>query len=159
MPPHIKTLDREIDDRLGDDRVSDIEYRFRVVYTFENATKSKSHIKFVHPTDEGAEEARNALIKKEIADKAYPYKAGRATEQIANKSGRRFTTHNHTQAWRKFDVRPRQDVAEPQNTNQDYCIYHEAHGDYTFSEKWIEFIVTFIANDENYDQLKAFRLN
>jgi hypothetical protein len=49
IPSHIRTLEKSIDDGLGEDRLSDIEYRFRVVYTFENSTKSKSHIKFVHP--------------------------------------------------------------------------------------------------------------
>ena len=95
VPASIQALDKQIDDDLGEDRVSDIEYRFRVVYTFENATKSKSHIKFVHPTDEGAEEIRNVLIKKEISDKLYPHKAGRVAELVRAKSGRPFSTHNH----------------------------------------------------------------
>ncbi len=129
VPASIQALDKQIDDDLGEDRISDIEYRFRVVYTFENATKSKSHIKFVHPTDEGAEEIRNVLIKKEISDKLYPDKAGRAAELVRAKSGRPFSTHNHTQAWRKFGVRPRGSVGQPENTNKDYRIHHQAHGD------------------------------
>lgn len=158
VPASIRALDKQIDDDLGEDRVSDIEYRFRVVYTFENATKSKSHIKFVHPTDEGTEEIRNVLIKKEISDKLYPLKAGRVAELVRAKSGRPFSTRNHTQAWRKFDVRPRGGVGQPDNTNKDYCIYHQAHGDYTYSEKWVDFLVTFIATDANYDELKRFQL-
>jgi hypothetical protein len=158
IPEHIKTLEKEIEGGLGDDRMADIEYRFRVVYTFENSTKSKSHIKFVHPTDEEAEEVRNVLIKKEISDKLYPHKAGVVAELVEQKSGKAFSVHNHTQSWRKFDVRPRNGVAQPDNTNKDYCIHHQAHGDYTYSDKWIDFLVAFIAIEANYNELKAFKL-
>ncbi|MBT3139502.1 hypothetical protein KL867_00405 [Ruegeria litorea] len=158
VPEHIRTLEQDIEDGLDEERSSDLEYRFRVVYTFENSTKSKAHIKFVHPTDEDAEEVRNVLIRKEISDKLYPHKAGVVAEMVQQMSERAFSTHNHTQAWRKFDVRPRNGVAQPENTNKDYCIYHQAHGDYTYSNKWIDFIVSFIASDDNYDELRRFRL-
>lgn len=158
VPDSIRALDQQIEEDLGEDRISDIEYRFRVLYTFENATKSKSHIKFVHPTDEGAEEIRNVLIKKEISDKLYPHKARRVSELVQEKSNRQFNTHNHTQAWRKFNVRPRGGANQPAGTNKDYCIYHQAHGDYTYSDKWVEFLVTFIASDANFGELKRFKL-
>lgn len=44
VPEAIETLDKEIEQELGDDRLGDLEYRFRVVYTFENSTKSKAHL-------------------------------------------------------------------------------------------------------------------
>ncbi|WP_206601131.1 DUF3644 domain-containing protein [Pseudophaeobacter leonis] len=159
VPEHITTLEQDIEGDLDEERSSDIEYRFRVVYTFENSTKSKAHIKFVHPTDEDAEEVRNVLIRKEISDKLYPHRAKMVAEAVHQKSERSFSAHNHTQAWRKFDVRPRSGVAQPENTNKDYCIYHQAHGDYTYSNKWIDFIVSFIASDDNYDELRRFKLN
>ena len=151
-------MEQEIDGDLDEARSADIEYRFRVVYTFENSTKSKSHIKFVHPTDEEAEEVRNVLIRKEISDKLYPHKAGVVADMVQQKSDRAFTTYNHTQAWRKFDVRPRNGVEQPENTNKDYCIYHQAHGDFTYSTKWVDFIVSFIASDDNYEELRRFKL-
>ena len=158
VPEHIRTLEQEIDGDLDEARSADIEYRFRVVYTFENSTKSKSHIKFVHPTDEEAEEVTNVLIRKEISDKLYPHKADVVAGLVRQKSGRAFTTHNHTQAWRKFDVRPRKGVVQPENTNKDFCIYHQAHGDFTYSPKWVDFIVSFIETDDNYEELRRFRL-
>jgi len=158
VPEHIRTLEKQLDEDLGEERLSDIEYRFRVVYTFENSTKSKSHIKFVHPDDEGADEVRNVLIKREISDKLFPHKAAVVASLVQERSGRQFNTHNHTQAWRKFDVRPRANVGQPENTNKDYCIYHLAHGDYTYSEKWVDFLVSYLAVDANYDELKKFRL-
>ncbi len=157
IPSEIEVLDQTLENELGDERLGDMEYRFRVVYTFENATKSKSHIKFVHPNDEGAEEVKNVLIKQEISDKLYPYKPHVAAEKIGRKSGKDFSSHNHVQAWKKFDIRPRINAAQPQNTNKDYCVYHEAHRDYTYSDKWVDFMVEYIANDQNYTELKAFK--
>ncbi|WP_298937868.1 DUF3644 domain-containing protein [uncultured Ruegeria sp.] len=158
VPEHIRTLEKQLDEDLGEERLSDIEYRFRVVYTFENSTKSKSHIKFVHPDDEGADEVRNVLIKREISDKLFPHKAAVVASLVQERSGRQFNTHNHTQAWRKFDVRPRANVGQPENTNKDYCIYHLAHGDYTYSEKWVDFLVSYLAADANYKELRKFKL-
>jgi uncharacterized protein DUF3644 len=158
VPAEIEAIDSEITRELGDERMSDLEYRFRVVYTFENATKSKAHIKFVHPGDEGADEVRNVLIKREISDHQYPHKPGVATQLIRERSGRAFSSHNHTQAWRKFDARPQSGVGQPRNTNGDYCVYHSAHRDYTYSDKWVEFVSDFIGDDQNYSELKSYRL-
>lgn len=157
IPPHIQTLDKELDDRLEGGRAENLEYRFRVVYTFENSTKSKSHIKFVHPDGDDAKEIRNVLIKKELADKAYPYKPDKAAKAIAKMSGRVFSSHNHIQAWKKLDVRPKSGVEQPENTNRDFCIYHEAHKDYTYSQKWVEFVAGYIANDDNFQELKSLK--
>mgnify|MGYP005988718035 CR=1 FL=1 len=94
IPSHIEAVDKSLEQELGDARLGDLEYRFRVVYTLENSTNSKAHIKFVHPDDEGAEEVKNVLIKHEASDKLYPYKAGRAASLIAERSGKPFSILN-----------------------------------------------------------------
>jgi hypothetical protein len=158
VPEQIEAIDKAIENGLGATRLADLEYRFRVVYTFENSTKSKAHIKFVHPSDEGADDIRNVLVKKEISDNLYPYKAGVARRLIEEQSGRKFTSHNHTQAWRKFDCRPRPTAKQPQNTNQEFCIYHSAHGDYTYSHRWVDFVASYISDEQNYKDLISYRL-
>lgn len=159
VPESIEAVDKELEEELGVGRLSDLEYRFRVVYTLENSTKSKAHIKFVHPNDVEAEEIKNVLIKHEVSDKLWPHKAGVATALIAARSGKEFSTHNHTQAWRKFDARPRGNVAEPQNTKREFCTYHQAHGDYTYSDKWIEFISDYISEDAKFAELRAYKIS
>jgi hypothetical protein len=44
---------------------------------------------------------------------------------------------DHTRAWQKHKVRPPSAAKSPEKTNTDYCIYHPAHWDYTYNEKWI----------------------
>lgn len=159
IPARIKALDKQLEQKLGDKRLSDLEYRFRVVYTIENSTKSKSHMQFLHPDDANAEEVRKVLIKTKISDELYPYKALKAALEIQNRSGKKFTSHTHQQAWKKFGARPKNGAKQPENTNTDWCIYHLAHGDYTYSEKWIEFLVEYIANEDNFVELKRFKVN
>ena len=159
IPASIEALDQSIEEGLGEKRLQDMNYRFRVSYTFENATKSKAHIKFLHPDAVEAGEVRNVLIKKELSDKAYPFKPNIVVARVREKTGLHFTSHNHTQAWRKFDARPRGGVKQPENTNSDFCVYHQAHGDYTYSEKWVEFLSNYIRDEANFVELKAYKLS
>lgn len=40
---------------------------------------------------------------------------------------------------------PAQRHGQAGGTNRDYCIYHAAHGDYTFAYAWVEYLVHKIA--------------
>jgi len=75
---------------------------------------------------------------------------------IAERSGKIFTLNNHTQAWKRYDVRPRSNAKKKDQVNKDYCIFHKAHGDYTYNEKWIE-LVGKIADDKEFEELKNTR--
>jgi hypothetical protein len=83
----------------------------------------------------------------------YPHKPAQVVSLVAKRSGKRFTSHNHTQAWHKFKVRPRSHAKQPDVTIKDYCIYHPAHGDYTYSEKWIEFLAEKISTEEGFREI------
>jgi len=48
---------------------------------------------------------------------------------------------DHTLAWQKHKIRPPKDARAPDKTNREYCIYHPAHKDYTYNDKWIELLV------------------
>lgn len=158
IPEHIEALDARLKENLTDEQLDDLDYQFRVVYTLDSASKSRSHIHFLHPDSEDAERVRNVLVKYKAADDLYPYKPGRVVELVAERSGKPFTSHNHTQAWRKFEARPGTQAAQPENTNKDYCIYHPAHRDYTYSDKWVEFLVGVVSTEEGFNELKDYRL-
>lgn len=40
--------------------------------------------------------------------------------------------------------------AKPDGTNRDYCLCHAAHGDYTFADAWVEFLVNKIVTDAGF---------
>jgi hypothetical protein len=66
---------------------------------------------------------------------------GDVTKVVRKAVGKSFSMSDHTRAWQKHKVRPPSGVQSPEKTNRDYCIYHSAHGDYTYNDKWIELLV------------------
>jgi len=70
-----------------------------------------------------------------VADEDYPYKPARVAILVS--LCKKFMVSNHTQAWTLYKVRPKKGAKQPENTNKEYCIYHAAHSDYTYSEKWL----------------------
>jgi len=154
VPEHIEALDAELEGRLSDDEKADLDYRFRVVYLLEGSSKSKAHFQFVKPGSEEGKQIHNILEKRIIADDDYPHKPSHAAKLIAEKSGKRFTSHNHTQAWKRYKARPMSDAKQQGQTNREFCIYHKTHGDYTYNDAWVEYVVEKISSDEEFDVLK-----
>lgn len=142
IPPNITALDARLRKAMTEEDLDDLEYQFRVVYTFDNASKGKAHIQFLSPDSEEGKTIQNVLQKFKIADELYRYKPGDIAKLVRKASGKRFSISDHTRAWQKHKVRPPSDATLPEKTNRDYCIYHPAHGDYTYNDKWIELLVT-----------------
>src|SRR5262249_36747233 len=118
-----------------DEELNDLEYQFRVVYTFDSASKGKAHIHFVSPDSEEGKTVHNILQKFRIADELYRYKPGDVVRIVRKASRRSFTLHDHTIAWQRHKVRPPSASSAPDKTNREFCIYHTAHRDYTYNDK------------------------
>lgn len=142
IPAHIQGLDARLVEGMTEAQIADLEYQFRVVYTLDATTKSRAHFKFVRPDTEEGKEIRNVLVQHHLADHLYPHKPSNIVTLVREKTGKRFTLHDHTQAWKKFKVRPQKGAPRPENTNRDYCVYHDAHKDYTYSAQWVDFLVS-----------------
>lgn len=158
IPEHIKALDARLEEDLSDEQKDDIEYQFRVVYTLDSSSKGRAHIKFVHPESAEADQIRNVLVKTRSGDETHPLRVTKVVKMVTQITGVRFTTHNHTQAWRKFKVRPRDGAMRPDNTSREYCIYHQIHGDYSYSDKWVEQLVDLVNDEAEFAALKEFRI-
>ena len=125
------------------------------MYTLEASSKSRSHVKFFHSVSSKGKEIRNILVQQKISDSLYPYKPSKVCELVSQRSGKSFSMFNHTNAWKHFQNRPSVRAKQPENTEKDYCIYHPAHRDYTYSEEWVEYLVNFIADEEKFNQLEV----
>ena len=141
IPPNITALDALLKKDMKEEEVDDSEYQFRVVYTFDSASKGKAHIQFLSPDSAEGKSVQNVLQKFKIADELYQYKPGDVTKIVRKASGKFFSMSDHTRAWQKHKVRPQSGAKSPEKTNRDYCIYHPAHRDYTYNDKWIELLV------------------
>jgi hypothetical protein len=142
IPPSITSLDARLKQNLSEEEIDDLEYQFRVVYTFDSASKGKAHIHFLSPTSEEGKTVQNVLQKFKIADDLYRYKPGDVVRLVRKASGKKFLMSDHTNAWQKHKVRPKSGAANPDKTNREFCIYHTAHHDYTYNDKWIEFLIS-----------------
>lgn len=141
VPPNITALDALLKKDMKEEDIEDLEYQFRVVYTFDSASKGKAHIQFLSPDSEEGKTVKNVLQKFKIADELYRYKPGDVVRIVRKASGKKFLMSDHTTAWQKYKVRPPSKSKTPDKTNRDFCIYHPAHGDYTYNDKWIELLV------------------
>lgn len=142
IPESINAFDASLEKELTNEQLRDLEYQFRVIYTLSAASKSRAHFEFVRPDSSEGKEISNVLVQYRAADHLYPHKPSKVCELVSQKVGRKYTLYEHTLAWRRYSVRPPADSRQPENTNKDYCIYHEAHGDYTYSNKWIDKLAT-----------------
>jgi len=157
ISPEIAALDARLKEGLSDADLADLEYQFKVIYTFANANKSNAHIQFIQPGSEQADAIQNVLLKYKLADEEYPYRPSKVVELVSVKSGQKFTTNNHVQAWHHYKTRPKTGSKQPSNTNKEYCIYHSAHRDYTYSDKWIEFLAAAVADATEFAKIKSIK--
>jgi hypothetical protein len=141
IPPNITALDALLKKDMKEEELDDLEYQFRVVYTFDSASKGKAHIQFLSPDSVEGKTVQNVLQKFKIADELYRYKPGDVIKIVREASGKPFSMTDHTRAWQKHKVRPLCGAKSPEKTHRDYCIYHPAHRDYTYNDKWIELLV------------------
>ncbi len=95
--------------------------------------------------DGSAKSAKEVLARKKAPGTAIkdPVEAARGKLNDAKP----FSSIDHTKAWRLFKVRPKVGRPQPNNTDKKYCLYHPAHGDYTYSGEWIK-MLTEAAIDE-----------
>ncbi|MDA5193700.1 DUF3644 domain-containing protein [Govanella unica] len=158
IPAHIDAVDARLTEGMTESQIADLEYQFRVIYTLDAVTKSRAHFQFVQPHSVEGKDIRNVLVQHKLADHLYPHKPGDVVTLVQKKAGKVFTKHNHTQAWRKFAVRPRKGATQPENTKHDYCVYHAAHNDYTYSDRWVEYLIEQISDEQKFMELKSFRI-
>lgn len=65
----------------------------------------------------------------------------------------KFNSDTHTRCWKHFDVRPKPGARKPEQTNQQYCVYDKAHGDYLYTQGWVALLVEKMADDIEFAKL------
>jgi hypothetical protein len=155
LPPGIEAIDARLEEGLTEEDLASLEYRFRVVYTFDAPQGVPAHFKFVSPeTDEG-QEIHNILARRVAADEIYPHKPTAVVAAVREQSGQLFTSNHHTKAWKLFRVRPATNAQQPEQTDKRYCIYHRAHRDYTYSDDWVARLVEEVSDPVRFQQIKG----
>lgn len=158
IPEEIRAIDARLEENLTEEQRNDLEFRFRVIYTLDAASKSRTHFQFVQPESADGKEIRTVLVKDRIADDKYPHKASHVWCEIRRRTNISFKQHNHTQAWILYEVRPRGNVKQPENTKKEYCIYHKTHKDYTYTDSWVDFLVQKVSDPNEYEKILTVKV-
>ena len=158
LPEHIEAIDARLKELITEDEQLDLEYQFRVIYTLDAAAKTRSHFEFLRPDSAEGKEIRNILVQYKAADYLYPHKPTGVVKLVQEKSGLVFTGNNHTQAWKLHKIRPARGAKQPENTNKEFCIYHAAHGDYTYSEAWVDRLTEEVKDAAKLAAIKSVKI-
>jgi hypothetical protein len=156
VSPAIEAIDVQIAEAVGETGKEGTSYKFKVNFTFEKAVKGDSHIVFTENNKETGQIA-TILTKNVVGDELWPHKPATVVARVRQMTQLDFTSHHHQLAWKKFGVRPRSKAKDPADCKKDYCHYHKAHKDYTYSDKWVDFLVSNIQNEEEFAALKEFK--
>lgn len=155
IPAEIEALDARLKKGLTEDELNSFEYQFKVVYTIDASQKNQANIRFISPGSEEGVEIHNVLAKKVSGDELYPHRVGSVVSKVKEATGQRFTTNHHQKAWKLFRVRPKTDADQPGQTDKRYCLYHPTHRDYTYSQEWVDRLISEVSDAEKFEQIKA----
>lgn len=158
ISPEIEAIDSAVSIAANETGNEGISYKFKVNYTFEKASKGEANIVF---TDNNKQSSNisNVLTKNVVGDDIWPFKVGEVIKQVKNLTQSNFNSHHHMLAWKKYGARPRTGSQNPADCKKDWCHYHKAHKDYTYSKDWIEFLINIVNNPEDFEKLKMFKPN
>nr|WP_306419575.1 DUF3644 domain-containing protein [Thalassovita mangrovi] len=144
LPQEIEAINSEVYQGLSETQMSDPDFQFSVVYTTVASSKSKANFRFISSDEAEAETVANILVKNKPSTQTHPYRANQVVELVKERTGKKFSSHDHTQAWKRLKVRPSGDAEDPSVTKQDYCFYNATFKSYSYSEAWVQKLCDFV---------------
>tara|TARA_R110002051_G_scaffold259449_5_gene319029 strand:- start:115175 stop:116083 length:909 start_codon:yes stop_codon:yes gene_type:complete len=156
ISPEIEAIDAAVSAAANENGNEGAAYKFKVNFTFEKAVKGDSNIVFNENNPDGLNR-QTFLTTKVVSDDLWPYKPNDVVARVKAAGNTTFNSHHHQLAWKKFGARPASGSKKPKATKKDYCQYHTAHGDYTYSDKWVELLISIASNDEEFEKLKRHK--
>ena len=131
--------------------LSSMKYSFNVFLVPKVANRQKmadAAVEFVRvdessPEELGRLEKLNVLIR----EKRIPianldlYRPGEVVDQVSKALGGRFNMTSHTDAWHRHAARPAYGASKPEETKSEYCVYDSAHGDYLYTNAWVQMLI------------------
>ena len=156
--PSVKNYVERFRSSLSTDVEQSMEFSFRVFLipkTGNHANTSDVAMEFINVSslDEVAKaefEQAVTLLKTRETAVAHPgqMKPGQVAEKVKKRLGFKFGTHDHTLCWKHFEVRPLSDAEDPRQCDIRYCQYDVPHGDYIYTDEWVEKLVSELSNKD-----------
>lgn len=120
-----------------------------------NTNRNDLSVEFVNWNSLSDEDKENyskitAIIKDKIVKQrvvnADLVKPSVVCEKVKKEVGVSMGTNAHAKIWNAFGIRPQNNSDAKFETNQKYCIYDEPHGDYLYTEEWVQFLIGLFKN-------------
>ena len=157
---YIDTYRDSLSDTIGQDN----KYRFRVFLVPKignHPSSSDLDLEFINENSlnksELAKVSKNvALIRDKIVPVSNPgkYKPKAICEILSTKLKKPISIYIHTNAWKYYNVR--KSGLQPTGCNTLFCQYDEAHGDYIYTQEWIDFLANKFSNNDEFDRVKRY---
>lgn len=147
---------------LSDDIFSDMAYSYRI-FLLPNIGSHRSRdsiaVQFIPYDPNDPEQMATygkmmALVKEKHVPVVHlgKFKPSDVANQVAQVLGpqRKFNVTHHTKCWRYYKARPPKSSDNPAQCRVEYCQYDQVHKDYVYTDKWVEFLVAELQDDEKY---------
>jgi hypothetical protein len=143
--------------------LNSMEYSFSVFLVPRVANREKAAdaaVTFIR-VDEASEEELERLgrLNVLIRDKHIPianlnlHRPGEVVDRVAASLPYMFNQHHHVCAWRHFKVRPASKSSQRDKTDARYCAYDAAHGDYVYTDAWIDKLTNELADPDRFQSI------
>jgi len=145
---------------LPSSTLNSLRYSFSVFLVPKVANRkdaADAAVEFIR-LDEGnpAELSRLEKLNVLIKEKHIPianldlHRPSQVAAKVQEKIPYRFTVNAHAAAWRHFKIRPAGGAEKAGSTDAKYCVYDSAHGDYLYTEAWIEKLGVELAEPQRF---------
>ena len=89
------------------------------------------------------------VVKQDVAN-GNKYSSGQVVTKVNTLVDGEFKQYDHLCLYYIFSIHPyghEKEFMENYDTNTEYCLFDDAHNDFVFYEKWIDFIVNLLNNN------------
>ncbi|MDN5341525.1 MAG: hypothetical protein PWP28_400 [Oceanotoga sp.] len=171
LSKEVKSLVEYIDkyrSELSDEVFNSQEYSVKLIAIPKVASASRNDlsVEFLKWDSLTPEEQENvqkltAIVKDKVVKvegvNSGRYRPSIVAEMVVESGITDFKSNpHHTYCWKLFNVRPSTDTEDLFDTNTNYCYYDEAHKDYLYTDKWVDFLVNVFGKGRlNLDELSS----
>lgn len=166
LPSEVRTLIDEFQSDLDSEVTMDTRYEFRVhlIQQLGPKTEADLAIEFVRE-DDLTDEQRETLagLGREgtviVRERERPVhglqmlKPTAVVEAVAKQVPFEFNMHHFIQSWKRLGIRPEHGSADPQRTDDRYCVYDKPHGDYLYRKAYVEKLVRHAQTSKGFREL------
>lgn len=160
MPRGVASYIDEFDAATEEHTRSDQRYEFRVLLVPQTGPKSEADVamEFVRADELSAEQRQGLEVMRTIVrEKRVPvanldkFSATRVCERVCAALDVRFSPYSeHLAAWRHYGVRPESGDSHPERTDERYCVYDPNHGDWVYTQAWIDKLIRELGDSEHF---------